>query len=634
MQARCPAVYPYKVPSTTNMRDHYIRNHAHIKITSEETEPNTAENKNPSPISNWLRDFSKEKFRYFLTKWICCSNQPFTTCEQPEFRELLQSLRSVTVPGADTIRKDINLLFRIVESKVIHIYSNLSSSVAISQDAWSSKAMYGFMGIFGHFITMDWELCEMPINFCHLTGSHSGKNLADAFIQSVLPFKIKDVSCIVCDNASSNDTFMTAIQSSAFDKIGFHGFDSNQQRQRCILHCINLISQTFLTKLFHNSSQVMESDGDLFPDDGYESTELPDFEKIGLYEHTIRETNPLNKLRKLIKKIRTSVQMTEKFNHLCAASNLPILSVILDVETRWNSTYDMACRCVTLKIPLQEICLLVPQFSQFQLSISSWGHVEILADLLRPLKKLTDEFSQSKKCTLGELIPKFNSLIDYLEDLSVKSLDVSIREAALAASKKAMQYYGKTDLSDNSLFAMILNPRIKMAWIEVECDKSYYKKAYNCLLDAMVSVSGVSNPEILEFTSNSNDENLEEWEKIAVTKKRKSNSAKECYENELKRYLFEPRALKTKDYCEMKWWKANHTRFPILSKLSRNFLAIPASSVSVERWFSGARDLLSLRRSSLSPETIRKCMLLRMWLQGLPIKYEKEIMVEFCQNKK
>lgn len=45
--------------------------------------------------------------------------------------------------------------------------------------------------------------------------------------------------------------------------------------------------------------------------------------------------------------------------------------------------------------------------------------------------------------------------------------------------------------------------------------------------------------------------------------------------------------------------------------MARDFLAIPGSSVSVERCLSIGRDVISLRRPSLSAETVRMLMTFR-----------------------
>jgi len=79
----------------------------------------------------------------------------------------------------------------------------------------------------------------------------------------------------------------------------------------------------------------------------------------------------------------------------------------------------------------------------------------------------------------------------------------------------------------------------------------------------------------------------------------------------------------------LRWWKDNAYRFPALARMARVFLAIPGeifrsglhflvrlsilpgSSVSVERALNIGRDVISLRRSSLSASTIRSLMTAR-----------------------
>ena len=48
-----------------------------------------------------------------------------------------------------------------------------------------------------------------------------------------------------------------------------------------------------------------------------------------------------------------------------------------------------------------------------------------------------------------------------------------------------------------------------------------------------------------------------------------------------------------------------------MSKVARDYLAIPAGEVDVERLFSTGRDLIGIRRCSLSIETMRALMILK-----------------------
>jgi hypothetical protein len=59
------------------------------------------------------------------------------------------------------------------------------------------------------------------------------------------------------------------------------------------------------------------------------------------------------------------------------------------------------------------------------------------------------------------------------------------------------------------------------------------------------------------------------------------------------------------------WWRFHKDEFPRMAAAATDYLAIPASEVAVKRLFNKGRDLLGLRRHSLSADTMRKLMLLR-----------------------
>jgi len=54
-------------------------------------------------------------------------------------------------------------------------------------------------------------------------------------------------------------------------------------------------------------------------------------------------------LRELITKIRVSSQHRDKLSSNCKTYNISDLKPILDVPTRWNSTYDIIERSLFLK---------------------------------------------------------------------------------------------------------------------------------------------------------------------------------------------------------------------------------------------------------------------------------------------
>ena len=75
--------------------------------------------------------------------------------------------------------------------------------------------------------------------------------------------------------------------------------------------------------------------------------------------------------------------------------------------------------------------------------------------------------------------------------------------------------------------------------------------------------------------------------------------------SELLIYLDETNVCLTdKDFDLLGWWKVNSHRFPIISRMAKKFLIVPATSVSSESTFSTSGRTLDDYRSSLSPSMV------------------------------
>ncbi|KAK1172462.1 zinc finger BED domain-containing protein 1-like [Acipenser oxyrinchus oxyrinchus] len=60
----------------------------------------------------------------------------------------------------------------------------------------------------------------------------------------------------------------------------------------------------------------------------------------------------------------------------------------------------------------------------------------------------------------------------------------------------------------------------------------------------------------------------------------------------------------------LEWWKTNHRQFPLLSKLVKKYLCIPASSVSSERMFSSGGNTVTPLHNRLDPENVNMLVFL------------------------
>ena len=61
----------------------------------------------------------------------------------------------------------------------------------------------------------------------------------------------------------------------------------------------------------------------------------------------------------------------------------------------------------------------------------------------------------------------------------------------------------------------------------------------------------------------------------------------------------------------MAWWKAHEEHLPVLAKVARKILAIPASSAKSERVFSTGGLVVTAKRGRLSPSKVEDLILLK-----------------------
>jgi hAT family dimerisation domain. len=85
--------------------------------------------------------------------------------------------------------------------------------------------------------------------------------------------------------------------------------------------------------------------------------------------------------------------------------------------------------------------------------------------------------------------------------------------------------------------------------------------------------------------------------------------------------------LDTIDGSARLFWKDHQREFPILTRIARDIMSIPATGAGVERLFNSARDICHYRRGSLNPETIRDIMLY-MCTTRFDLKEEQRLILQ------
>jgi hypothetical protein len=192
----------------------------------------------------------------------------------------------------------------------------------------------------------------------------------------------------------------------------------------------------------------------------------------------------------------------------------------------------------------------------------------------------------------------------------------SIRASINNAWKKLDEYY--TKLADSPLFAaaIILDPNLGLRWLRRRWRdpeqhewlvaakdglKEYFDRWY-CSSD---------NPQP-QGRSVCRDLGREDDPYEAFVNNRAS-SDEEDSEDEIDRY-YETKVGANVDSIE--WWISNKARFPKLSQMALDILAIPAMAADCERSFSIAKLTLSSQRHAMKWETIEMLQMLKNWLRN------------------
>jgi len=72
-------------------------------------------------------------------------------------------------------------MINILIFNILFVNQYISNHLFFIFDIWTSSNMLSFLNITAHWITRDWELKEILLDFCILYRLHSGENLAEVF---------------------------------------------------------------------------------------------------------------------------------------------------------------------------------------------------------------------------------------------------------------------------------------------------------------------------------------------------------------------------------------------------------------------------------------------------------------------
>ena len=531
----------------------------------------------------------QDRFDDACLRWIVKDQQAFSVVEHEDFRAMIWTInrRIEFISAATMSRRIINYHLKfeqIIRTKIEAIPGKYSCTT----DIWTSTSGMPYMAVTMHWLDNNWDHCTLLIGFESFDSRHSGIALGKLFMRIMRPYygadeKLKNrLLAVVTDNASNNEGLIQYL-------LEVEALADKECHVRCFAHCINLAATDAL-KCIKSS---------------------------------------IENLRTLIKAIKYRRELIRILERECQAENrpdgapaLPFKKPFLNVKTRWNSTYHMLDYALQYRDPLERCQYEIMQLKgrdrltvlradndelkevPFEpLTDDDWTQFADFRDFLAQFEEATVRCCADQSATLQTIVPWYNILMDHCDKtVEEENEESTLHDAAEEAKDKLIKYYDIS--SEHMTIAVLLDPRQRTAFYTDDIEDEEEIRATTVELEKQLRKSyntykAAENTPPVPITTSSNP----------VFKKRKIERASD----EVRSYLFEI-ASANFDEDPVSWWKSSHQRFPVLSKMARDYLAIPSSSASSERAFSRAGLLITDRRTRLGTNAVRACCLLQSWM--------------------
>jgi hypothetical protein len=334
----------------------------------------------------------------------------------------------------------------------------------------------------------------------------------------------------------------------------------------------------------------------------------------------------------------------------------------LDVCTRWNSTYDMLKAACAYEKVFTRYAEEDPYYTIELISDKGpgvpdehdWDNAKKMAGFLGHFADITKRVSASLSVTAHTMFHEIGEVNILVNDW-MNSNDVVQAAMGKRMKEKFDKYWGQWhDIVENEnendkgkgkgkekekenmnlliFVAVVLDPRYKLSeYTELVIQEIYGEgpghklwAALNKCLHGMFEeyraiYSSDRAPQKSESAQPTQGGGSTRMMKSVVAKRMRLNNSSSSYSRgirtELDKYLAEECEDEVKVFDILAWWKGQSSRFPILSRLARDVLAIPISTVASESAFSTSGRILDDFRTSLTPFMVEALVCTNDWVR-------------------
>ena len=595
-----------RATSTSNMKIHLAKHGVFLNDTS------NAENgggMTQQSISSLFRKRAEtetsQRLEQNLLRWTVLDNMAFTAIESPAFQQIFRDIPGITLPFTcrKAVASRIDAEFVSFRGQLLSLLATTCQTIALSLDVWTSKNSKPILGVIGHWLDSDFHYQERVLEFAEMHGAHTEENMADLLGSTLGELGIEHkILTITADNATNNESLMSELYFNLKEKFlgvgekdAFH-FQGADSYIRCLAHVLNLIVSDILSALKSGDHKTAVNACDLMQEN----------KDIGM--HSV-----LSRLRIMSLWIARTPQRKQQWKLICQTNRLNDKFIEYDVDTRWNSTFRMIRDALQAKQQIKKWIdsqTYLPPFTT-----EDWACLHQIESILAKFEEFTLTVSK-RQPQISLAIPIYYELHDILNDAASREgefsgLRADIASAVSSGLNKFKKYYDLMDGQDAYYVAQVLDPRFKTLLLEKELGKVSAHKVIKHMKELLHEQ--YPSPRVESIVTSSPNEPAARTIEARILQKLQPPKLQL---SDIDRYfddgvvIAQDPVIQDKNWL-FSWWRNHCHEYPRVAAAARDYLAIPASEVAVERLFNSGRDLLGLRRHSLHGETMRRLVLLR-----------------------
>ncbi|KAL3972557.1 cathepsin X [Sarotherodon galilaeus] len=323
--------------------------------------------------------------------------------------------------------------------------------------------------------------------------------------------------------------------------------------------------------------------------------------------------HPVGVCKRLVSAFSNSWKRQRELAKVQAELGLPAHQLITDTPTRWSSLQLMINRVIEQEKALSQVLRADKKTRHLVLTWQDMDVLESLNKALSPLTEFTDALSGEHYTSVSYLkavLHLFNTQVLKPQDDDTQ-LTTTIKEGILNYLKDKYDDQTTEELLDMASF---VDPRFKTTYIKEEKVANMKTRVMSELENLVVEQTASAEAALLPSAGASKDD-----PEVCAKRQRKSLSSyfkkttqcqtaplstRDSVEKELNQYL------RTLEACPetnpLDWWKPHEAHFPLLAKLAKKYLCIPATSAPSERAFSTSGNTVTCQRSALKPERVHQ----------------------------